>query len=48
MHTLARLCLIVQKTKLLDRLREAPDAETMRDSIIAAEQEILANRNTVP
>ena len=47
LHTLARLCLIVQKTKLLDRLREAPDAGTMRDSIIAAEQEILAGRKTV-
>ncbi|MGA3285514.1 MAG: PTS sugar transporter subunit IIA [Verrucomicrobiota bacterium] len=47
LHTLARLCLIVQKTKLLDRLREAPDAGTMRDSIIAAEQEILANRKVV-
>jgi excisionase family DNA binding protein len=47
LHTLARLCLIVQKTKLLDRLREAPDAETMRNSLIAAEQEILADRKTV-
>jgi mannitol/fructose-specific phosphotransferase system IIA component (Ntr-type) len=47
LHTLARLCLIVQKTKLLDRLREAPDAGSMRDSIIAAEQEILADRKTV-
>src|ERR1017187_239930 len=48
LHTLARLCLIVQKTKLLDRLREAPDPEAMRDSIIAAEQEILADRKMVP
>jgi nitrogen PTS system EIIA component len=47
LHTLARLCLIVQKTKLLDRVREAPDAGTMRDSIIAAEQEILAGRKAV-
>jgi nitrogen PTS system EIIA component len=47
LHTLARLCLIAQKSKLLDRLRGAPDAETMRDSIIAAEQEILAGRKVV-
>jgi len=47
LHTLARLCLIVQKTKLLDQLREAPDAETMRNSITAAEQEILADRKVV-
>jgi PTS system nitrogen regulatory IIA component len=47
LHTLARLCLIAQKTKVLDRLREAPDPETMRDALIAAEQEILANRKTV-
>jgi len=43
LHTLARLCLLAQKTKLLDQLREAPDAENMRNLIIAAEQEILAD-----
>ena len=47
LHTLARLCLIMQKTRLLDQLRDAPDAETMRNSIIAAEQEILADRKVV-
>ncbi len=44
LHTLARLCLLALKTGLLDQLREAPDAETMRSSIIAAEQEVLADR----
>ena len=44
LHTLARLCLLALKTKLLDQLREAPDAETMRQFIIAAEQEILGDR----
>ncbi len=48
LHTLARLCLIAQKTKVLDRLREAPDAQTMRDALIAAEQEILADRKAIP
>lgn len=42
LHTLARLCLIAQKTDVLEKLRAAPDAPTMRDAIIAAEQEILA------
>jgi PTS system nitrogen regulatory IIA component len=47
LHTLARLCLIAQKTKLLDQLCDAPDAQTMRDFLIAAEQEVLAGRKTV-
>ncbi len=47
LHTLARLCLLALKTKLLDQLREAPDAETMRNIILAAEQEILADPKTV-
>jgi mannitol/fructose-specific phosphotransferase system IIA component (Ntr-type) len=41
LHTLARLCLIAQKTKILEQLRDAPDAQAMRDALIAAEQEIL-------
>jgi PTS system nitrogen regulatory IIA component len=47
LHTLARLCLLAQKTKLLDQLRDAPDAETMRSATLAAEQEILADPKTV-
>jgi nitrogen PTS system EIIA component len=47
LHTLARLCLIAQKTKILDQLRDAADAQTMRDALIAAEQEILADRKVV-
>jgi excisionase family DNA binding protein len=43
LHTLARLCLIAMKTKILEQLRDAPDAQTMRDSLIAAEQAILAD-----
>jgi PTS system nitrogen regulatory IIA component len=41
LHTLARLCLIAQKTKVLEQLQAAPDAQAMRDALIAAEQEIL-------
>ena len=44
LHTLARLCLIAKKTKMLDQLRDAPDAQTMRDALIAAEKEILAGK----
>jgi len=47
LHTLARLCLVAQKTKVLDQLRDAPDAQTMRNVLMAAEQEILADRKTV-
>ena len=46
LHTLARLCLIAQKTKILEQLRDAPNAQTMRDSLLAAEHEILADRKT--
>ena len=44
LHTLARLCLMAQKTDLLLDLRQASDAEAMCDCIIAAEQAVLANR----
>jgi mannitol/fructose-specific phosphotransferase system IIA component (Ntr-type)/predicted DNA-binding transcriptional regulator AlpA len=46
LHVLARLCFIMQKTKILVRLRDAPDPATMRDSLIAAEQEVLAEKKT--
>ncbi len=47
LHTLARLCLIAMKTKILDQLRDAPDAQTMRDALIAAEESILADLKKV-
>jgi mannitol/fructose-specific phosphotransferase system IIA component (Ntr-type) len=46
LHVLARLCLIAMKTNMLEQLRNAPDAQTMRDALIAAEQEILAKRKS--
>jgi excisionase family DNA binding protein len=42
LHTLARLCLMAMKTKILNQLRAAPDAQTMSEALIAAEEEILA------
>lgn len=47
LHTLARLCLIAMKTKILEQLRDAPDARIMRDALVAAEQEILGDKKTV-
>ena len=44
LHTLARLCLIAMKTNVLAQLRDAPDAQSMREALVAAEQEILAGR----
>jgi mannitol/fructose-specific phosphotransferase system IIA component (Ntr-type) len=41
LHTLARLCLIALKTTLLEELRAAPDAQGMREALLAAEQAIL-------
>ncbi len=40
--TLARLCLMAKKTDVIAQLRLAPDAQTMRDCLISAEQVILA------
>lgn len=44
LHTLARLCFIARETDVLARLLEAPDALSMRDRLIAAEEEVLAAR----
>ncbi len=44
LHTLARLCLLATATELLARLRAAADAREMYDCLVAAEQEVLAQR----
>jgi nitrogen PTS system EIIA component len=44
LHTLARLCLMAQKTDLLVDLRQAVDAEAMCEAILAAERAVLAGR----
>jgi PTS system nitrogen regulatory IIA component len=46
LHTLSRICLMAQKTEMLSQLRAAPDATAMRDCIIAAEREVLAERKS--
>ena len=44
LHTLARLCLMAQKTDLLVDLHQAVDAGAMCECILAAEQSVLASR----
>ncbi len=42
LHTLARLCLLAQKTDLLEQLRAAPDPAGMHASLITAELAVLS------
>jgi excisionase family DNA binding protein len=42
LHVLARICLMAQKTAVLDQLRQSPDASSMHASLLAAEEEALA------
>ncbi len=41
LHTLARLCMMAQKTDLLSQLREASSAEEMKEAIVQAEEAVL-------
>ncbi len=45
LHTLARLCLMAQKSTLLGHLREAEDANSMYDCLVNAEKEVLEKQN---
>lgn len=45
LHTLARLCLIATKTKILEQLYEVPDAAAAYDALVAAEQSVLTVKN---
>ena len=44
LHTLARLCLVVQKTDIVSRLLDAPGAAAMYAGLLAAEQAALADK----
>ena len=46
LHTLARLCLMAQKTAILDQLRQCPDAASMHTCLLTAEEEVLAQTKT--
>lgn len=41
LHTLARLCLLARKTKVLDQLLEAPDPAAAYTALVVAEQSLL-------
>lgn len=41
LHTLARLCLVAQKTDVLEQLRAAPDSSAMHACLLTAEQAVL-------
>lgn len=45
LHTLARLCMMAQKTDLLSQLRAAPDASAMHEHILAAECAVLQGKH---
>ena len=42
LHTLARICLMAQKTAILDQVREALDASAIHAALLAAEAQALA------
>ena len=44
LHTLARLCMMAQKTELLNCLRAAPDAEAMFQCLVESEQAVLTDK----
>ncbi len=46
LHTLARLCLMAQKTEILDQLRQAADAESMHQCILTAEETVLQQQRS--
>ena len=44
LHSLARLCLMALKTDLLAQLHQAPDAATMHQALLEAEDTVLRSR----
>jgi PTS system nitrogen regulatory IIA component len=48
LHTLARLCLMAQKTDLLARLRAARDATALHECLLTAEQTVMGNLSPAP
>jgi excisionase family DNA binding protein len=48
LHTLARLCLLARKTKILEQLRAAPDAASAHAALVAAEISVLPTPDAEP
>jgi nitrogen PTS system EIIA component len=46
LHTLARICLMAQRSNVLLNLRQAPDAPAMLECLLAAEVEVLQSKKT--
>jgi len=44
LHTLARLCLLAQKSEVVAELLAAADAESMFESLVAAERAVIEKR----
>lgn len=45
LHTLARICLMAEKTSLLAQLRAAADPAGMHEAIVVAEQQVIAGKS---
>ncbi len=41
LHVLARLCLMCRSTRVLQEMREAPDAEAIHAALVRSEQEVI-------
>jgi len=46
LHTLARICLMAQNTKILDQLRASTNAASMHVSLLAAEEQALVDSSS--
>jgi excisionase family DNA binding protein len=46
LHTLARICLMAQKTAIIEQLRQSTDAGSMHAFLLAAEEEVVAKTKT--
>jgi PTS system nitrogen regulatory IIA component len=44
LHVLARLCLMAQKSQMLNQLRNAPDASAIYDCLVHAENAVLSSK----
>ena len=43
LHVLARLCMMIRDTALLDALRAASTAQEAQEAILSSEREVLSN-----
>lgn len=48
LHTLARLCLMAQKTDILEKLYTLPDRTSMYEALLVSEQTVLSGKKPEP